>query len=235
MRKLDLKVSTGVLELVWQDDFYEGMYEVSDSSTMLLYRGKEFLVETGISDLKKVIFPPVAEDLSSDSVSLAGMITFVNGSPVVDKATLTGLLSINIDSDNWLESETSMKKWNNPSTSFHFNSAAESKEWADLIDVAYIPGGSSFRLIFSQHEMEANRRGNVDFEFMEMVYEVFGSDTKKGKLNGVVEYEFPLGSFQVIRKKVIKLILDYTKSYQLCCGWDASYYCPRHTHPDERI
>lgn len=235
MRILELETSTGMLELVWKDEFYEGMFAVSENTTNLLYRGKEYLIDVGLPDLKKTLFPPVTEDISGDSVSLAGMITFVNGSPVVDKATLTGLLSINIDSDNWLESETSMKKWDNPSTSFHFNSAAESEEWADLIDVAYIPGGSSFRLIFSQHDMEANRRGNVDFEFMEMVYEIFGTDTKKGKLNGVAEYEFPLGSFQVIRKKVIKLILDYTNSYQLCCGWDASYYCPRHTHPDERI
>ena len=234
MRILELDTSTGVLELVWKEEFYEGMLAVSDNTTTLLYKGKEFLVETHLSDLKNILFP-VAGISDENNVSLEGMVTYVNGSPVVDKDALTGLLSIDVASDNWLESETSMKKWNNPVTSFHFNSAEESDEWADLIDVAYIPEDGSFSLIFRQNEMEANRRGNVDFEFMEMVYDIFGSNTKKGKLDGIAEYKFPLGSFQVIRKKVIKLILDYTNSYQLCCGWNASYYCPHHTRPDERV
>jgi hypothetical protein len=235
MRKVSLITSKGLLELVWEDNLYEGMYSTEGNKTILMYRGKEFTVELGQEELKDILFPFEVECTDSDNVDLTGMVTYINGSPVVNKATLTGLLSIKIDSDNWLESETSMKNWNNPTESFHFNSSAESEEWADLIDIAYIPDGSSFELIFRQNTMEANRRGNVSFEFMEMVYEAFGENTTKGILNGVAEYQFPLGGFQVIRKQVIKLILEYTNRYQLCCGWDASYYCPHHTTPDERV
>lgn len=224
-------VGGNILELNWKESSYEGLVSCGENRCELLYGGKIFHLECGAGCFKRKI--TTDKVITENGLDISSAIKYVDGRPVIDKNLITDLLSVDFAGDiSWIESVTSLKDWNNPVVPYHFNSSCENEDWGDLVDIQYCPNDGSFNLVFTQNQDEANRRCCVDSEFMELVTLRFGQGVKS---NNSLMYTFPLDSFLVVRSKVIKLLLEYTDNYHLCCGWEAAYYCPHHTSPEERI
>jgi len=225
-------VGGNILELNWKESSYEGLVSCGENRCELLYGGKSFHLECGADSFKRKI--PADKVVTENGLDISSAIKYVGGKPVIDKNLITDLLSVYFANDiSSIESATSLKDWNNPVVPYHFNSSCENEDWGDLVDIQYYPNEGSFNLVFTQNQDEANRRSCVESEFMELVELKFGQGAANGS-NSLI-YTLPLDRFLVVRGKVIKLLLEYTNMYHLCCGWEASYYCPHHTSPEERI
>ena len=225
-------VGGNILELNWKESSYEGLVSCGENRCELLYGGKSFHLECGADIFKRKI--TTDKVVTESGLDISSAIKYVDGKPVIDKDLITDLLSVDFaDNISWIESATSLKDWNNPVVPCHFNSSYENGDWGDLVDIQYYPDDGTFNLVFTQNQEEANRRCCVESEFMELVELKFGQGTAN-RSNSLI-YTFPLDRFLVIRSKVIKLLLEYTNMYQLCCGWEVSYYCPHHTLPEDRI
>ncbi|WP_150137948.1 hypothetical protein [Candidatus Enterovibrio escicola] len=226
-------VGGNILELNWKESSYEGLLSCGENKCELLYGGKSFHLECGADSFKRKI--TTGKVITEGGLDISSAIKYVDGKPVIDKNLITDLLSVDFAGEvSWIESVTSLKDWNNPVVPYHFNSSCENEDWGDLVDIQYHPNEGAFNLVFTQNQYEANKRYMATpAVFMEFVTLRFGQGTANGSDSLI--YTFPLNRFLWVRSKVIKLLLEYTESYHLCCGWEAAHYCPHHTPPEERI
>jgi len=259
MRKIKLPYKNTVIELAWNDDKYEGMIPESDNSTILMYNGREFVINLSMEELDKELFPEI--EVQEGQIDVKNLL---NGGTTIDKQMLTELLSVDVDDEHNYFSRTSIVNWNNPVLPYSFSLIGEddkyAEDWGDLFYFNYEPCDGSFYITFGQNEQESCRHSRTPYEFLALVFEAFGDHDYKGNnCNGEIKgwdylqvlsgkptdgeesrynkitYSFPIARFDYVRRKVIQIMNRYKDEWELCCGWTGGEYCPHHTEEWERV
>ena len=245
MRKIKLPYKNTMMELAWNDDKYEGMLPENDTTTILMYNSREFVINLSMEALDKELFPEI--EVKKGHIDVKNLL---NGGTTIDKQMLTELLSVQGGDEYNYFSHTSIVNWNNPVLPYSFSLEEEGRDypdtWGDLFQFDYEPCDGTFYITFEQNMEESNRFCITPYQFLELVFEAFGNRDYKGNdCNGEfkpdgekynkITYNFPIARFNYVRSKVMQIMNQYAENWTLCCGWTGNEYCPFHTTPEERV